>query len=555
MKLRVDYIKKTVNGKTYSYPFLVSSYRDEKGCPTKKIIQSLSHLPEEAVIAMKEALKSNKEVNFVPESSVAFEKSTSFGSEYVVFELLNQMGIVSALSGLNSNNNTAILASIIDRIINPKPYSKKVLSKKFYKSISKRILNINDAIPDQAWYESLEELYENQDKIERILFTESIDNIYLYDITSSYFEGLCCELAKSGYNRDGKEGKVQIVIGLMTNRFGKPISVEVFEGNTADQTTVIDQIKKLKNKFGIKHLTFVGDRGMITRKRIEDIENDEDLKSSVKYITALAHAEIIKFAEDFKNPIQLGLFDEREIVEVEDEGIRYVLCKNPTKAIEDKNFRDKYIEKTNESLYKVFEAISRKKLKNKEKIGTRIKNIFTKWHMEKYFNYEYDEGFFDYKINEEAINKASLLDGCYVLTSNLAVKDASKDELRERYRDLQKVEQAFKTLKTTDIFIRPIRHWNSERVKGHVFLCTLAYMVIWEVRQRLSDFSSKEGSDSDCETIRDVWETLSEISIGTVKIGNKSIEQLSKITSEQKTLLKKLRVSITNKTIEKNIIK
>jgi len=549
--MRVEYIKKKVNGKTYSYPFLVSSYRDENGRPTKKVIQALSYLPEETVNAMKVSLQTKTEVKFVPEGSVAFINSISFGSEYVVFELLKQIGVVSALAGLNANNQKTVIASIIDRVINPKPYSKKSLSKNFYRSIAKRLLFAEQEIPEQAWYDSLEELYENQEQVEKKLFNEPVNNLYLYDITSSYFEGFCCDLAKRGYNRDGKVGKLQIVIGLLTNKAGKPISVEVFDGNTADQSTVIDQIKKLRNRFGIEQLTFVGDRGMITNKRIEDIENDDDLKTMTKYITALTHAEIVKFEKDNRHPMQLGLFDERKVVELENDGKRYLLCKNPKKALEDKAFRDNYFNKTNDNLYKIFMQISDKKLKNKEKIQGRINKLFERWHMGKYFKYEVSEGFLHYEINKEELDKAALLDGCYVLTSNLNKEQATKDEIVESYRDLQKVEQAFKSLKTTDIFIRPIRHWNSNRVKGHVLLCTLSYLVIWEVKHRLSDLFSKDEAIADCETIRDVWDTLSEISIGTIKIGEKTVEQLGTITSDQKQLLKKLGVSITNKTLEK----
>jgi len=553
MKMRVDYIKKIVKGKTYSYPFLVSSYRDDNGKPTKKIIECLSHLPEEAVNALKVALKSKTEVKLVPEGSIAFENATSFGREYVVYELLNQLGIIKSLNCLSHNNKLAVVASVIDRVINPKPYSKKTLSKNFYKSISKRIMFEVGDIPEQAWYDSLEELYEKQEQIEKELFVDSIENIYLYDITSSYFEGVCCDIAKHGYNRDGKTGKLQVVIGLLTDRFGKPVSVEVFEGNTADQVTVINQIKKLKNRFGIKYLTFVGDRGMITRKRIEDIEKDEDLKSCTSYITALTHAEILKLKEDTKYPLQLSLFDEKDIVEFEKDGKRYMLCKNPKKANEDSCFRNKYINKTNDSLYKIFTSILNKKLKDKDKIRERITKIFERWNMKKFFIFEYDEGFFSYEINEKELEKAKLLDGCYVITTNLKSEEASKNEIVERYRDLQKVEQAFKTLKTTDIFIRPIRHWNSNRVKGHVFLCTLAYRIIWEAKQRLKDLFAVTNNDEDsfgCETLREIWDNLSLISIGKIKIGENYIEQLSSIGQEQKDILKKLKVTINKKTIE-----
>jgi len=548
MKMRVQYISKTVKGKIYSYPFLVHSYRDEKGKPRNKVIENLSHLPENAVGALKEALNSKSEVKLISAESVVYKKSVSIGSECVVLELIKDLGIIAALGNFPINFKNTIIASIVDRVINPKPYSKKMLSKTFTKSFVGKLLNCVEDIPEQNWYESLEYLSTEQSGIEKKLFGKDSGSLFLYDITSSYFEGEVCPIAEFGYNRDEKKGKKQIVIGLLTNSKGKPVSVEVFKGNTADQTTVIGQISKLMKLFGLKEVTFVGDRGMLTSKRINEIEEDKKLES-IKYITAITRGEIIKLSEDKSHPMQYSLFDHRDMVEVEEAGKRYVLCKNPSKQKEDDSTRNILINKTKNKLDAIFTSIAEKKLKNKEIIGKRVNSCIKKWNVGYLFDIEYEESYLSYEINKEKLDKARLLDGCYVLTTNLSTEEISKEGIVEKYRDLQKVEQAFKSIKTTDIFLRPIRHWNEARVKGHVFVCMLAYMVIWEAKQRLKEYLKNDKQPDSVSTIREIWNSLNQISIGTIDIAGKERHQLSSIDKVQKEILKHSKVIINKKVV------
>ncbi|MDI6795182.1 MAG: hypothetical protein QME81_20345, partial [bacterium] len=209
--------------------------------------------------------------------------------------------------------------------------------------------------PLHEWYRSLETLYTHQMQIQKRLYPKNIDKVFLYDITSSYFEGKCCPLAAFGHSRDGKKDKMQIIIGLLTTSCGRPVAVRVLEGNTADQSTVIDQINQLRDDFGVKEMIFVGDRGMITRRRIEEITNGD--YKWLDYITALKRSEMMACVEDENHPIQLSLFDTQNISEVVDGNKRYILCHNPLREDEDALVRNRLLDKTEAKLQSIADNV------------------------------------------------------------------------------------------------------------------------------------------------------------------------------------------------------
>ncbi len=551
MKLRVDYIKRPYKDKVYSYPFLVSSYRDKNGIPTKKVIQKLSHLPKHAVESLRIALDSNEEeVESIPVDAIKYQNSIPFGDTWAVLSIMNQMGIIKALKRLPEKHQAPIIASIVDRVINPKPYSKRVLFEVFETSCLKRILEARERISLSEWYNALDSLYTNQMDIQKDFFKSDTKRIYLYDITSSYFEGTCCPLACWGHDRDGKKGKMIVVIGLLTTSEGRPIAVRVFPGNTSDQTTVIDQIRELKVKFGIEDMVFVGDRGMITSKRISELESDDF--DWMKYITAIKREEMMQFVENNEHPIQLGLFDHTKLVEVTYNGKRYILCHNPLRKEEDNVTRLRLLEKTEEKLQSIENNVKAGKLKKKDKIARRLYRWINKWNMERFFTVKYDEGFFKFSRNDDEIERYSVLDGCYIITSNIPKNQMDKESIHQKYKDLKYVENAFRSMKVSDIFIRPFRHWGQTRVRGHVFMCMLAYLVIWEVRNRLRPKLERDIQTRKCDggSLREIWDILKKITIGWIKIGDKMSAQISILNKKQREIIKLLKTPISKKLLE-----
>lgn len=550
MKMRVEDIKRPYKDKVYSYPFLVTSYRDQNGVARNKVIQSLSHLPKHAVEALRIALHSEGRVDSVPVDTIKYLDSLPFGDIWAVWSVMKQIGIVDALEMLPENHQGPIIASIIDRVINPKPYSKRALWDAFENSSLKRLLGADERIPLSQWYEALDSLYSCQMDIQKQLFSGDTNKIYLYDITSSYFEGTHCPIADWGYDRDGKKGKMIIVIGLLTTAEGRPIAVRVFPGNTNDQTTVIEQIRELKDQFGVEEIIFVGDRGMITSKRIAELESGDF--NWIKYITALTRKEMMGFVEDSKHPVQLGIFDHFNLVEVTYEGKRYILCHNPMRKIEDEKNRLRFLDKTEGKLKAIEKSVKERRLKNKDKIARRLYRWINKWNMERFFEVEYEEGFFSFSRKKQEIERYSVLDGCYVIVSNVDGQQMTSQEVHSRYKDLKYVENAFRSMKVSDLFLRPVRHWSETRVRGHVFMCMLAYLVVWEVKKRLDPILQRDPETKECEgkSLREVWDALRHITIGRIKIAGIVSEQISTLTKEQRKIVKMLGTPIGKKASE-----
>jgi transposase len=550
MKMRVEDIKRSYKDKVYSYPFLVTSYRDEKGVPRNKVIQCLSHLPEHAVEALRIALRSEGKADSVPVDTVKYLDSLPFGDIWAVWSVMKQIGIVDALEMLPENHQGPIIASIIDRVVNPKPYSKRALWDAFEDSSLRRLLGVDERLSLSQWYEALDSLYRCQMDIQKQLFSGNTGKIYLYDITSSYFEGTHCPIADWGYDRDGKKGKMIIVIGLLTTAEGRPIAVRVFPGNTNDQTTLIEQIRELKDQFGVEEIIFVGDRGMVTSKRIAELEAEEF--NWVKYITALSRQEMMGLVEDCKHPVQLGLFDHNNLVEVTYQGKRYVLCHNPLRTVEDEKIRFRLLNKTEEKLKAIEKSVKAGRLKNKDKIARRLYRWVNKWKMERFFEVKYGEGSFGFSRKENEIARYSVLDGCYVIASNVDGKQMSAQDVHCRYKDLKYVENAFRSMKVSDLFLRPVRHWSETRVRGHVFMCMLAYFVVWEVKKRLDPLLQRDPETNGCEakSLRELWDTLKKITFGRLRIGGVISEQISTITKEQRKIIKMIGTPIGKKAKE-----
>jgi transposase len=486
-------------------------------------------------------------------SSVEFLSAQGIGGFWAAYCIADQLGIIREIGRLEEKYQFPILCMVLDRVVQPIPHSKLSLWESLAGSALEQVLAPDGKeIELHDVYDSLEALYANQTEIQKSLYKEreTTDCMYLYDITSSYFEGTGCSLAKYGYNRDGKNGKLQIVIGLLTDSQGRPLAIKVFEGNTTDQATVMGQIDKMRKDFGIKEMIFIGDRGMVTRARREDLSAKE--YAAVRYVSALKRQEFMRFVDDQDHPLQLSLFDREGLVEVEHEGVRYVLSFNPEKELEDRQTRLRLIEKTQKKLEMIQRNVKSGRLKQEKAIARKFHTWANKWNMERFFVCNYSNGVFVFRRDEERIKSFEAVDGFYVITSDVPSNTLDTAEVKARYKSLSQVEQAFRTMKTTDLFIRPIRHWNPDRVRGHVFVCMLSYLVIWKARQLFTDFISKEPVDEvapqqeDCHSLRVLWERLNQdVQIAQIRINSKVHKQLNPLNSKTKKILAAANATIT----------
>jgi transposase len=544
MKLRVGHARRSYKGKVYETPLVITSYRDEHGTPRNKTLANLGKLPAFIVNLIAEALKRGDATvleEYVHIKEIVHQGSLIIGPAFVAFSVLKQLGIFQLVkSCLSVKHFIAIMAIIVERIIAPKPLSVMALRRLYEKEASSFLLNEKKAPSLKTWYGALAALEGKREEILKALYSRNHTpgKLYLYDITSSYFEGTTCPLAEYGYNRDGKKGKLQVVIGIICDERGCPIWLDVFKGNTADQTTVKTQLTNLKEKLGLEEFIFVGDRGMVTNARIAELEK-EGWWESFSYITALTREEMMKAVETEDHPVQLDLFDHHQLVEVEKDGTRYVLCHNPERKEKDRQTRERLLNLTEEKLECILRNVAAGRIKKKDVIAHRLYRWSNRWGMERFFEITYDEGVFAYTRKEEEITRYERLDGCYVIRSNAAKWRETTEELRTHYKDLKYVEQAFRTMKTFDIQTRPIRHFNEPHVRGHIFACFLAYRVLWELRRRLSSVLTRDPETKQCEagSLADIWRELGTVSVAKLEARGKVYTKLSQISDPVKKIL------------------
>jgi len=345
-----------------------------------------------------------------------------------------------------------------------------------------------DSADETELYAAMDWLLARQPRIERELAKRQLQDgaLVLYDLTSTYFEGRHCPLAKLGHSRDDKSGTPQIVFGLLTNAAGCPVAVEVFEGNTSDPKTVAKQVDKLRLRFGLQKVILVGDRGMITSARIR-----EDLPAShgIEWISALRATQIQKLAKD--GQLQMSFFDKTDMVEIahpDFPGERLVACFNPLLAEERSRKRPELLAATEKQLEKIAAATkrARRPLRGKQNIGVRAGRILNRYKMGKHFELRIEEDSFHYKRKEANIEREQSLDGVYVIRTSVKADALSGEQVVASYKSLSGVERAFRSLKTVDLNVRPIHHRLPDRVRAHILLCMLAYYVEWHMRHLLA---------------------------------------------------------------------
>lgn len=470
---------------------LRESYR-EGGRVKKRTLANLSKLPQALIDGITALLAGGKVAGKgAAEPGLEIVRSLTHGHVWAVRGTIRRLGLDRTLQGRSQVERRVrdlIEAMIIQRII--APGSKLALHRALAPQTATSSLALSMGLLDVAErevYAALDWLVGEQARIEAALAkTHLIDGtLVLYDVSSSYMEGRCCALARHGYSRDHRPDRPQIVYGLLCAPDGTPVAVEVFEGNTADPQTIRDQIDKLKRRFRLSHVALVGDRGMITSARIAD----ELVPAGLDWISCLRAPQIAALAAD-KGPLQMSLFDERDLAEISSPdfpGERLVACRNPALAEERARKREALLAATEQELARIAEAVRRKPGKHDAAtIGLAVGAVIDKRKMKKHFALDIADGRFAFQRREPEIAAEARLDGVYVIRTSLPKEKIGAEAAVAAYKSLALVERAFRSLKGVDMQVRPVFHWLDRRVKAHVFLCMLAYYVEHHMRSALA---------------------------------------------------------------------
>lgn len=497
------YITRIPNRSSPPAVLLRESYR-EGGKVKSRTLANLSHLPAPQIELMRRVLKGEDLV--APEDAFEIVRSRPHGHVVAVLGTLRRLGLHRWLSKAPTRVRHVVEAMIVARILDPRSKlatARGLGSETQFSSLGER-LDLYDLEIDEL-YEAMDWLLARQPRVEKALAKRHLQDgtLVLYDLTSSYFEGRTCPLAKRGHSRDRKKGTLQIVFGLLCSPDGCPIAVEVFEGNTGDPKTVASQVDKLRKRFGLTQLVIVGDRGMLTEARLrEDVKPIEGLS----WISALRSPAIRQLVE--RGSLQLSLFDEKDLAEIEDPeypGERLIVCRNPFLAKERGRKREDLLQATERELDKIVEATARpqRKLHSKDKIGVRVGKVIDHYKMAKHFELTITDDRFHYQRKIENIENEAALDGIYVIRTDVPRETLSAEDTVRSYKSLSVVERAFRSFKSVDLKVRPIHHRLADRVRAHVFLCMLAYYVEWHMRQALAPILFDDDDKASAESRRE----------------------------------------------------
>ena len=485
--VHVATITKHHKGKTYVTHLLRHTYRED-GKVKHLTVGNLSDLPDDLIGAIRRRLAGEP----LPAENDDFEivRSLPHGHVAAVLGTLRKIGLDRLIASTRCREAQLVTAMIVLRIIAPGSKLANLIgmqSETAEHTLADE-LQLGD-IQTPELYKAMDWLLARQKRIEKKLAKKHLQEgtVVLYDVSSSYYTGRQSQLIMMGYSRDGKPGEPQIVYGLLCAPDGCPIAISVFSGNTADPTTFTAQVNTIRQRFGITRVVLVGDRGMITSKRI-----DEDLRDveGLDWITALRNNSIKKLVK--QETIQLSLFDERDLAEVTSAdypGERLIVCRNPLLADERARKRQELLAAAEKKLDAVVKAVSRAKqpLRGKGEIGLRVGRDLKNTKMKKHFELTIEDHTFSYRRLDEQIAQEAALDGLYVVRTSLSRETLTAEQTVSTYKDLAQVEWAFRSLKTIDLQVRPIHHWKDDRIRSHVFLCMLAYYVEWHLRGALSE--------------------------------------------------------------------
>ena len=456
----------------------------------KRTVTNLTSWPKEKIESLTRLLKGDRLVS-VTEAFI-IERSLPQGHVEAILKAISKIGLDRVISSKRCRERDLVVGMIAERLIHP--CSKLATTRLWHTTTLAEEIGVGDADEDNL-YSAMDWLLSRKDHIERQLakrhFTEG--SVILYDVTSSYYEGRTCPLACFGHNRDGKEGKPIIVYGLLADKGGRPVAVDVYPGNTGDPSTVLDQVEKLRKHFGLLRVVLVGDRGMLTETQIDKLRKYPGLG----WISALRSSAIRKLTNS--GTLQMSLFDERNLAEISSPEFpheRLVACYNPLLAQERRRKREALVAATSKELEKIKKEVARrtKKVLGKAEIGKKVGKILNRFKVGKHFELDIQEGAFSFALKEDAIRRESDLDGIYVIRTTEPSERMTPEDAVRCYKDLENVETAFRCMKGVDLLVRPIRHRTKDHVRAHIFLCMLAYYVEWHMRKALAPllFEDKE---------------------------------------------------------------
>jgi hypothetical protein len=465
---------------------LRESYRDGNKVKNRTL-QNLSHWPAEQIEALRAVLRGER---LVPaDEGLQIVRALPHGHVLAALGTARKIKLDRVLPRALDRRTNLALALIVARLLEPasKLATARGLDETTALSSLGPTLGLGRVRANEV-YATLDWLGTAQPAIEASLAQRHLSDgvLVLYDVTSTWLEGRCCALARHGYSRDGRPDKLQIIVGLLCSAQGCPIAVEVFEGNTADPATLSLQVDKLKRRFGLSRVVLVGDRGMITAARIV-----EDLApAGLDWLTALRAPAIQALAAD-RGPLQLSLFDQRDMAEIESPdypGERLIVCRNPALAHERARKRRELLDATEQDLRAVQARVRRRRqpLRGADQIGLAVGAVMGRRRMAKHFHLTITDGQLSFTRDEAAIAAEAALDGIYVLRTNVPADSLSASDAVSTYKSLARVERAFRSLKTVDLELRPVFHWTAPRVRAHVLLCMLAYYLEWHMRQALA---------------------------------------------------------------------
>jgi len=475
---------RSYKGKVYTSHLLRRTYRQD-GLVKHETLGNLSHLPEPVIDLIRRALRGEA---IVPAEAVfQIERSLPHGHVAAVLGTLRRVGLDRLVGSKRSRPRDLVVAMIVARLLDAR--SKLATARGLDEATSSLgdVLGLGSVDEDEL-YAAMDWLLVRQDKIERALAKRHLGQgtLVLCDVTSTYFEGRTCPLAQLGHNRDGKQGLLQVVFGLLCDREGRPVAVAVFEGNTADPSTVVSQVETLRKRFALERVVLVGDRGLLTAARIrEDLAPHEGLR----WITALRAPAIRKLVKC--QSLQLSLFDGRDLAEIEDpeyESERLIVCRNPLLAEERARKREELLAATERDLEAIATSTRRetRPLRGKDRIALRVGKVLGRYKVGKHFRLAIEDECFTWQRDEAKIAEEAALDGIYVLRTNVPAQEFSAEQTVKAYKDLSRVEWGFRCFKGVELKVRPIHHRLADRVRAHIFLCMLAYYVECHLRERLA---------------------------------------------------------------------
>jgi transposase len=455
---------------------LRESYR-EGSKVGKRTLANLSSLSAAQIEAIRAALRGEA----MQPVAQSFEVTTSrsHGHVQAVGQAMQRLGLASLVASKPCRERDLVLAMVAARIA--APHTKLATTRWWHTTTLAEDFGVADASEDDL-YAAMDWLLARQGAIQKKLASRhlSAGALVLYDLSSSYFEGSCCPLARLGYSRDGKKGMLQVNYGLLTDARGCPVAVSVHEGNVADSLTLLPEVQRLREDFGVEQLVMVGDRGMISNKAIEEMRETE----GVGWISALKSVSIRALVE--QGHLQLGLFDERNLLELSSPdypGERLVACRNPELAKLRMHKREELLAATEASLAKIKARVDAGKLAGKDEIGLRVGKVVNQYKMAKHFELAIGDITFTFARKRDAIAAEAALDGIYIIRTSVSAAQMDSADCVRNYKSLANVERAFRSLKTIDLKVRPIHHRTADRVRAHIFLCMLAYYVEWHMRE------------------------------------------------------------------------